>query len=87
MYTNEDHDANIAAVVTFENNKFAEIKSGLNEGDTVYYTESNSGGMFGGMFGGNFDSGRGGNKSDFGGGRGESMPQIPEGVDISGFGG
>ena len=25
MYTNADHDANIAAVVTFENNKFAEI--------------------------------------------------------------
>ncbi len=73
--------------VGISNNKFAEIKSGLKEGDTVYYTESNSGGMFGGMFGGNFDGGRGGNMSDFGGGRGDNMPQIPEGVDIPDFGG
>ncbi len=69
------------------NNKYTEIKSGLKEGDTVYYTESNSGGMFGGMFGGNFGEGdRGVNTHDFGD-RGENMPQIPDDIDIPDFGG
>lgn len=70
------------------NNKYAEIKSGLKEGDTVYYTKSNSGGMFGGMFGGGMGDYGDRDFGEFSGGdRVENMPQIPEGVDIPDFGG
>ncbi len=79
------------------NNNYVEIKSGLSEGDTVYYTESQSGGMFGNMFGGMSNFGgsmpdfSGGNMPDFGGsgGNGNSSggrPQMPEGG-FPGFGG
>ncbi len=78
------------------NNNYVEIKSGLNEGDTVYYTESQSGGIFGNMFGGMSDFG-GGSMPDFGGGSmpdfggggsGGSRPQIPSGGGgFPGFGG
>ncbi len=78
------------------NNNYVEIKSGLNEGDTVYYTESQSGSMFGNMFGGMSDFGggsmpdfSGGNMPDFGGGgSGGSRPQMPSGGgSMPGFGG
>lgn len=62
--------------------QYVEIKSGLNEGDTVYYTKTQSaadlfGGMgFGGMPGGGSNSGNNsGSRPDFsGGGSGGGMP-------------
>ena len=56
-----------ADVVTgLENSTYVEIKSGLSVGDTVYYTEQESGfGNFGGM--GGFPGGNGGQMPDFGG--------------------
>lgn len=76
------------------NNNYVEIKSGLNEGDTVYYTESRSNNMFanmfGGMGGGSMPDFGGGNMPGFGGsgggGRGE-RPQMPSGGNFPGFGG
>ena len=63
-----------ADVVTgLENSTYVEIKSGLSVGDTVYYTEQESGfGNFGGMGGfpggnGGFPGGNGGQMPDFGG--------------------
>ena len=63
-----------ADVVTgLENSTYVEIKSGLSVGDTVYYTEQESGfGNFGGMGGfpggnGGFPGGSGGQMPDFGG--------------------
>ena len=71
------------------NSTYAEIKSGLEEGDTVYYSESVS---FFGSFGGgrNFQNGSGQMPADIaeggmGGGQrpdvgsGEAMPQRPAG--------
>lgn len=80
------------------NNNYVEIKSGLSEGDTVYYTESKSNNMFANMFGGMGDFGSGsmpdfggGNMPDFGGGgnrgSGSGRPQMPEGGNFPGFGG
>lgn len=61
--------------VGISNNNYVEIKSGLNEGDTVYYAASQSGNMFGGMMG--FSDGNmpdfGGNMPDFGSG---NMPDF-----------
>ena len=65
---------------------FVEITSGLNAGDTVYYTEKeqfsfgfgNFSGM-GGMSGGNMDfGGMSGNGGGSGGGRPENMGQMPD---------
>ena len=63
--------------IGMQNDDYVEITSGLNEGDTVYYTESDSnsfgdffamgGGMSGGMGGGNMGGGPGGGNG--GGGR------------------
>lgn len=69
------------------NNTYVEIKSGLSEGDTVYYTESQSGNMFSSMFGNMGDFG-GGNMPDFGGSMpdfggnsgGGDRPQMPGGM-------
>ena len=77
VYTQYDEDTKEYGGKTeveagISNNNYVEIKSGLNEGDTVYYTESQSGSMFGNMFGGMGNFG-GGNMSDFGGG---SMPDF-----------
>ena len=51
-------------VTGIENSTYIEIKSGLNVGDTVYYTEQQSG--FGGF--GGFGGMGGGQMPDFGGG-------------------
>ena len=63
-------------VTGLENSTYVEIKSGLQVGDTVYYTEQESGfgnfGSFGSMPGG-MDFGNmpgGGQMPDFGGGSG-----------------
>ena len=67
----QEYGGKVDVVTGLENSSYIEIKSGLNVGDTVYYTEEES--MFGGFGGmGNFG---GGQMPDFGGG------------DMSGFGG
>jgi len=82
-------------VTGLENSTYVEIKSGLSVGDTVYYTEQESGfGGFGNMSGGNgqmpgFGSGEmpdfgGGQTPDFGGGSGGGRPN---GGFPGGFGG
>ena len=68
-------------VVGISNSSFVEIRSGLSEGDTVYYTEavaSNFGGM--GNFGGRGENGFGGRGEDgFGGGQVPGGGQFPGG--------
>ena len=66
--------------------QYVEIKSGLNEGDTVYYTKTQSaadlfGGMgFGGMPGGGSNSGsNSGSRPDFSGGGSGSRPDFSGG--------
>ena len=67
VYTGYDEDSGefsgrTDVVPGLSNSSYVEIKSGLEEGDTVYYTESQS--FFGSMgFGG-----MGGQRGDFGGG-------------------
>lgn len=71
-------------VIGLENSTYVEIKSGLSEGDTVYYTESTSNGFgnmggFGGMGGGqrpNFGGGNSDQMPDFSGGNGGQMPNF-----------
>ena len=83
-----------ADVVTgLENSTYVEIKSGLNVGDTVYYTEQTSGffgsGSFGGMSGGFGGMPSGNSGSGFPGGSG-SMPDfgnMPSGSGMPSFGG
>ena len=92
VYTSYDEElqeyGNKVDVVTgLENSSYVEIKSGLQVGDTVYYTEQESGfGLFGSMgsFGGmsGMDSGE---RPDFGGGEmpnfgGSGMPDFSGGM-------
>ena len=67
-------------VIGLENSTYVEIKSGLSEGDTVYYTESTSQmPNFGGMGGGqmpNFGGSGSGQMPDFGGSGGGQMPNF-----------
>ena len=75
--------------VGLSNDRYVEITSGLSEGDTVYYTESESfGNLFGNMGGMNFGGGDRGSQSggempggDFSGGEmpnfgGGEMPDM-----------
>lgn len=101
VYTQYDEDTQeyggrTEVVAGISNNNYVEIKSGLEEGDTVYYAESQSDDMFGNMFGGggmpDFGGGSmpdfsGGNMPDFGGSGGGNRPQMPSGGGMSGFGG
>ena len=80
-------------VIGLENSTYVEIKSGLSEGDTVYYTESvsqNFGG-FGGMGGGqmpNFGGGsNGGQMPNFGGGQMPNFGGGSNGGQMPNFGG
>ena len=62
----QEYGGKVDVVTGLENSTYVEIKSGLNVGDTVYYTEQESGfGNFGGM--GGFPGGNGGQMPDFGG--------------------
>lgn len=79
VYTSYDEDTQeyggkVDVVPGLSNSNYVEIKSGLNEGDVVYYTESQTfdfGGMgFGGMPGGN----SGGGMPDMPGSSGGGMP-------------
>ena len=65
----QEYGGKVDVVTGLENSTYVEIKSGLNVGDTVYYTEQESG--FGGMgsFGGNMPDFGGGEMPDFGGGQ------------------
>ncbi len=103
VYTEYDEDTKeyggrTEVVAGISNNNYVEIKSGLEEGDTVYYAESQSGGMFGDMFGGGTPGFGGGGMPDFGGENmpdfggsggsgGGNMPQMPSGGGMPGFGG
>ena len=70
----QEYGGKVDVVTGLENSTYVEIKSGLNVGDTVYYTEQETGfGNFGGMGGfpggsGGFPGGNGGQMPDFGGG-------------------
>ena len=79
----QEYGGKVDVVTGLENSTYVEIKSGLSVGDTVYYTEQESGfGNFGGMGFGNRGNGgfgnigkvnggmpdMGGNMPDFGGG-------------------
>ena len=57
VYTSYDEETKtygdrVEVTVGMQNSKYAVIESGLNVGDTVYYTESSSGNNFFGMMGG-----------------------------------
>ena len=95
----QEYSGKVDVVTGLENSTYVEIKSGLRVGDTVYYTEQESGfGNFGGM--GGFPGGSGGQMPDFGGGEipdfgGGQMPDFgggsgggrPSGGFPGGFGG
>ena len=94
----QEYGGKVDVVTGLENSTYVEIKSGLRVGDTVYYTEQESGfGNFGGM--GGFPGGNGGQMPDFGGGEmpdfgGGGMPDFggggggrPSGGFPGGFGG
>ena len=71
----QEYGGKVDVVTGLENSTYVEIKSGLNVGDTVYYTESQSSfGGFGGM--GGFPGGMG-EAPDFGGG---NMPSFEGGM-------
>ena len=62
----QEYGGRVDVVTGLENSTYVEITSGLSVGDTVYYTEQESGfGNFGGM--GGFPGGNGGQMPDFGG--------------------
>ena len=72
-----------------ENSTYVEIKSGLNVGDTVYYTEQETGFGFGGMSFGSMPGGMG-SMPDMGGFSGGEMPDfgnMPSGGGMPDFGG
>ena len=81
----QEYGGKVDVVTGLENSTYVEIKSGLNVGDTVYYTEQETGfsfgsmpGGFGGMPGGNgggMPGGSGGGMPDFGG-SGGGMPDF-----------
>lgn len=106
VYTSYDEQTQefggrVDVIPGLSNSNYVEIKSGLSEGDTVYYTKAETfGGMFGGMDfgsmpGGRGNSGSGGSNSDggmpnFGGNSGGGMPNFSGGNSGSGapdFGG
>ena len=86
----QEYTGRTSVVVGIRNSTYVEIKSGLNVGDKVYYTEKTSfnfgsfGGMggFGGMGSGNMPNmggGSGGGMPSFGGGSGGGMPNFSGG--------
>ena len=85
----QEYGGKVDVVTGLENSTYVEIKSGLSVGDTVYYTEQESGfGNFGGMGGfpggsGGFPGSSGGQMPDFGGGE---MPDFGGG-EMPDFGG
>ena len=81
----QEYGGKVDVVTGLENSTYVEIKSGLSVGDTVYYTEQESGfGGFGNMPGGfgNMPGGDGSGMPDFGGGS-----NFPGGGEMPDFGG
>ena len=80
----QEYGGKVDVVTGLENSTYVEIKSGLNVGDTVYYTEQESG--FGNFGGGRFP---GGNSDGFPGGMGGSGGGMPDfgGGQMPDFGG
>lgn len=79
----QEYGGKVDVVTGLENSTYVEIKSGLNVGDTVYYTEEKSGfGNFGGMGGFSGMGGMGG----FGGNSGSQRPNMESG-EMPNFGG
>ena len=79
----QEYGGKVDVVTGLENSTYVEITSGLEVGDTVYYTEQqqsqfgnmgNFGGMGGSSFPGMGGSGSGGQMPDFGGGSGGGRP-------------
>ena len=62
----QEYGGKVDVVTGLENSTYVEIKSGLSVGDTVYYTEQESGFSFGNMPGGFGNMSGGGGMSDFG---------------------
>ena len=73
----QEYGGRVDVVTGLENSTYVEIKSGLNVGDTVYYTEQETGfGNFGGMGFGNRGNGGFGNTGD-GNGNMPDMGNMP----------
>jgi len=81
VYTSYDEQTQefggrVDVIPGLSNSNYVEIKSGLSEGDTVYYTKAEAfGGMFGGMDFGSMPDGRG-NSGSGGGNSGGGMPNF-----------
>ena len=90
----QEYGGKVDVVTGLENSTYVEIKSGLDVGDTVYYTKEESGFSFGNMGAMGFGNmgGSGGGMPDFGGSGGE-MPDFggsggrPDGGEMPDFGG
>ena len=79
----QEFGGRVDVIPGLSNSNYVEIKSGLSEGDTVYYTKAETfGGMFGGMdFGSMPGGGNSGGMPDFGGGNsGGGMPDFGGGM-------
>ena len=77
----QEYGGRVDVVTGLENSTYVEIKSGLNVGDTVYYTEQETGfGNFGGMGFGNRGNGGFGNTGDGNG----NMPDMGDMPDMGG---
>ena len=94
VYTNyneeyQEYGGKVDVVTGLENSTYVEIKSGLNVGDTVYYTEQETGfGNFGGMGFGNRGNGGFGNIGDGNGGMPDMGGNMPDfGGEMPDFGG
>ena len=70
----QEYGGKVDVVTGIENSTYVEIKSGLNVGDTVYYTEQESG--FGGMGFGNMPGGMDFGNMPGGSGSGGQMPDF-----------
>ena len=77
----QEYGGKVDVVTGLENSTYVEIKSGLNVGDTVYYTEQESGFSFGGMSFGSMPGGNGGGGGmpDFSGGEMPDFGNMPSG--------
>lgn len=78
----EEYGGRVDVVIGLSNDDYVEITSGLQEGDTIYYTESEEFFGFGGMnrMPGGMDNMGGGIPGGFeGGGNRDRIPQMPQG--------
>ena len=86
----QEYGGKVDVVTGLENSTYVEIKSGLSVGDTVYYTEQESGfGNFGGMGFGNRGNGGFGNIGEVSGGMPDMGGNMPDfgGGEMPDFGG